>query len=165
MESVDPRPPKSVLEKPPGGGRLRLYEVIFESDTHAGRLFDQVLIGVILLSVAVVMADSVESINCQHGRALALAEWLFTALFTLEYLARLLCLRNPLRYATSFFGVIDLLALLPTYLALFIPDLHTLIDVCVPRLLRVFPRPTSAFHCGAELSSSPGSSAAPYNAH
>ena len=138
MEPVDTRPQKAALEKPPGGLRLPLYTIIFESDTRVGRLFDQILIGVILLSVAVVMADSVESVNRQHGRALTVVEWLFTALFTLEYLARLVCVGNPLRYATSFFGIIDLLAVLPTYLALFVPELPTLIDVRVLRLLRVF---------------------------
>ena len=129
---------KDVLGKPSGGWRLRLYAVIFESDTYAGRLFDKILIGVILLSVALVMADSVEAISRRHGPALTVVEWLFTAIFTLEYLARLLCLRNPLRYATSFFGIIDLLAVLPTYLALFFPELYALIDVRVLRLLRVF---------------------------
>ena len=138
MEPVDTHPQKAALEKPPGGWRRRLFTVIFEADTRAGRLFDKILIGVILLSIAVVMADSVESVNRQHGRALTVVEWLFTALFTFEYLARLLCVGNPLRYATSFFGVIDLLAVLPTYLALFVPELHTLIDVRVLRLLRVF---------------------------
>ena len=138
MEPSDTRPPKAAFEKPAGGWRLRLYEVIFESETRAGRLFDKILIGVILLSVAVVMADSVESIGRRHGPALTVVEWLFTAIFTVEYVARLLCLRNPLRYATSFFGIIDLLAVLPTYLALFFPDLHALIDVRVLRLLRVF---------------------------
>ena len=140
MNPVGTSPPASrnALGKPGAGWRLRLYEVIFESDTRAGRLFDKILIGVILLSVAVVIADSVESISRRHGPALTVVEWLFTAIFTVEYLARLLCLRNPLRYATSFFGIIDLLAVLPTYLALFFPDMHVLIDVRVLRLLRVF---------------------------
>ena len=129
---------KDALEKPAAGWKLRLYGVIFESDTRAGRLFDKILIGLILLSVAVVMADSVEAISRRHGAALTVVEWLFTAIFTLEYLARLLSLRNPLLYATSFFGIIDLLAVLPTYLALFFPDMHALIDVRVLRLLRVF---------------------------
>ena len=126
------------LEKPLRGWRLRWYTIIFEADTRAGRLFDQTLIGVILLSIAVVMADSVESINRLHGREFAVFEWIFTLLFTFEYLARLMSVRKPLRYATSFFGIIDLLAVLPTYLALFVPELHALIDVRVLRLLRVF---------------------------
>ena len=131
------RPPFVPL-KPLGGWRLRWYTIIFEADTPAGRLFDQVLIGIILLSVAVVMADSVEAVNRMHARTFAIAEWFFTLLFTFEYIARLVCIRNPWRYATSFFGIIDLLAVLPTYLALFFPELYALIDVRVLRLLRVF---------------------------
>jgi len=131
------RPPFVPL-KPLGGWRLRWYTIIFEADTPAGRLFDQVLIGIILLSVAVVMADSVEAVNRMHARTFAIAEWFFTLLFTFEYIARLVCIRNPWRYATSFFGIIDLLAVLPTYLALFVPELYALIDVRVLRLLRVF---------------------------
>ncbi|CAM3593933.1 ion transporter [Polaromonas hydrogenivorans] len=125
-------------EKPLTGWRLRWYTVIFEADTRAGRLFDQALIGVILLSIAVVMADSVQSIHQVHGRALMGTEWIFTLLFSAEYLARLLSVRRPLQYATSFYGVIDLVAVLPTYLALFVPELHAFIDVRVLRLLRVF---------------------------
>jgi len=130
--------PSFVPLKPLGGWRLRWYTIIFEADTPAGRLFDQVLIGIILLSVAAVMADSVEAVNRMHARKFAIAEWVFTLLFTFEYIARLVCIRNPWRYATSFFGIIDLLAVLPTYLALFVPELYALIDVRVLRLLRVF---------------------------
>lgn len=130
--------PDAPFEKPLAGWRLRWYTIIFEADTRAGRRFDQILIGIILLSIGVVMADSVESVSRLHGRTLAVLEWGFTLLFTLEYLARLLCVRHPLRYATSFFGIIDLVAVLPTYLALFVPELHALIDVRVLRLLRVF---------------------------
>jgi voltage-gated potassium channel len=130
-----PTPPE---DKPLEGWRLRWYTIIFEADTRAGRLFDQALIAIILLSIVVVMADSVQAVHRAHGPSLAAAEWLFTLLFTAEYVARLLCVRKPLRYATSFFGIIDLVAVLPTYLALFFPELHALIDVRVLRLLRVF---------------------------
>jgi voltage-gated potassium channel len=130
--------PVASLEKPLEGWRLRWYTVIFEADTRAGRLFDQTLIGVILLSIGVVMADSVQAIHQVHGPTLMKLEWVFTVLFTAEYLARLLCVRKPMQYATSFYGVIDLIAVLPTYLALFVPGLHALIDVRVLRLLRVF---------------------------
>ena len=126
------------LDKPLTGWRLRWYTIIFEADTRAGRLFDKVLIAVILVSVAVVMADSVEALNRRYGHIFQALEWAFTLLFTAEYIARLLCTRRPLRYASSFFGIIDLLALLPTYLALFVPGLHALIDVRVLRLLRIF---------------------------
>lgn len=138
MAPPDSKPQNSVPEKPLTGWRLRWYTVIFEADTRAGRLFDQALIGIILLSIAVVMADSVESVHRLHGGAFAVFEWIFTLLFTFEYIARLLSVRKPWRYATSFFGIIDLIALLPTYLALFVPELHALIDVRVLRLLRVF---------------------------
>jgi len=120
------------------GWRLRLYTIIFEADTRAGRLFDVTLIVAILLSIAVVVADSVPALHDRWQRQFTWAEWGFTALFTLEYLARLACTRRPLRYATSFFGVVDLLAVLPTYLALLLPGAHALIDVRVLRLLRIF---------------------------
>ena len=126
------------LGKPLDGWRLKVYTVIFEADTVAGRRFDVLLILAILVSVAVVMADSVQSLSGRYRPLFSGLEWFFTVFFTLEYIARLVCVRRPLRYATSFFGVIDLLAVLPTYLALFFPELYALIDVRVLRLLRVF---------------------------
>jgi voltage-gated potassium channel len=126
------------LGRPAGGWRLRLYQVIFESDTPAGRLFDKVIVAAILVSVAVVVADSVQTWHTRYRSAFEAAEWFFTALFTLEYAARLASVGRPLRYARSFFGVVDLLAVLPTYLALFVPGLHALIDVRILRLLRIF---------------------------
>ena len=126
------------LGKPSTGWRLRLYTVIFEADTRAGRLFDQWLIAVILISVAVVVTDSVQGLGDDYRGVFNTLEWIFTIAFTLEYLARLACVRHPMRYALSFFGVIDLLALLPTYIALLVPEVHALIDVRVLRLLRVF---------------------------
>ncbi|MDB5966750.1 MAG: Ion transport protein [Polaromonas sp.] len=132
------QPARGPQDKPPGGWRLRWYTVIFEADTRAGRLFDQVLIGVILVSIAVVLADSVQAVHAAYGNIFSVMEWVFTLVFTAEYVARLLSVRHPLKYATSFFGIIDLLAVLPTYLALFVPELHALIDVRVLRLLRVF---------------------------
>ncbi len=124
--------------KPGHGWRRRLFTVIFESETPGGRRFDLILIVVILASVAVVLLDSVAPIARRHGTLLQVLEWIFTVAFTLEYLARLASVRRPLRYATSFYGVIDLLALLPTYLAVIEPALGALIDVRVLRLLRVF---------------------------
>lgn len=138
MEKPSLPPSDPLYDRPLEGWRLRLYTIIFEADTRAGRLFDQALIAVILLSIAVVMADSVQSVHLVYGRALSGLEWIFTLLFTAEYIARLLCVRRPLKYATSFFGIIDVVAVLPTYLALFFPELHALIDVRVLRLLRVF---------------------------
>lgn len=126
------------LGKPLSGWRLGLYTLIFEADTRAGRLFDQWLIAVILSSVALVIASSVYWVDAEHPATLKVLEWMFTLAFTAEYVARLVCVRHPWRYALSFFGVIDLLALLPTYLALLIPEVQVLIDVRVLRLLRVF---------------------------
>ncbi len=124
--------------RPEAGWRLRLYTVIFEADTRAGRLFDLVLVALILASIAVVIVDSVASFRARHGDVLSALEWTFTLLFTVEYIARLACVRHPWRYARSFYGVIDLLAVLPTYLAVLVPELHALIDVRVLRLLRLF---------------------------
>jgi voltage-gated potassium channel len=124
--------------KPASGWRLRLYRVVFESDTPAGKIFDLVVIAAILLSVAAVMADSVESVATRHGTVLNALEWMFTILFTVEYIARLSCIERPLRYATSFFGIVDLVAVLPTYLAILFPDAQVLIDVRILRLLRCF---------------------------
>ena len=137
-------PPQTTL-------RQRLYTVIFEADTRAGRLFDEVLIGAILLSLLVVVLDSVESISASHKTLFSAAEWLFTLLFTAEYLARLWCAPKPWAYARSFYGVVDVLAILPTYLALFFPELHALIDVRVLRLIRVF-RVFKLTHYMAEFS-------------
>ena len=130
--------PEHDFGKPAGGLRRRMYEVIFESDTPAGRTFDKVVVAVILLSVAVVIADSVPHWRARMQGPFDIAEWLFTALFTAEYLARLASVERPWRYARSFFGVVDLLSVLPTYLAIFMPELQALIDVRILRLLRVF---------------------------
>lgn len=124
--------------RPPAGWRLRLYTVIFEADTRAGKLFDVTLIACIVASVTVVVLDSVASVHARHAALFVALEWLFTLAFSAEYLARLACVRRPQRYARSFFGVIDLLAILPTYLALLVPGLNALIDVRVLRLLRIF---------------------------
>jgi voltage-gated potassium channel len=132
--------PKAAAEfgRPLQGWRLRAYTIIFEADTRAGRLFDLGLMGAVLLSLALVMLESVASFKLAHGPVLRWAEYAFTALFSIEYLLRLACVRKPLRYATSFFGIVDLLAVLPIYLAFFAPELYALVDVRVLRLLRVF---------------------------
>lgn len=121
-----------------GGWRRRLFIVIFESDTRAGQLFDIVLLWAIVISVLVVMLDSVASISARFGTLFNVLEWGFTLLFTIEYVGRLASVKRPDRYARSFFGVVDLLSVAPTYLALFFPGLHSLIDIRLLRLLRVF---------------------------
>lgn len=126
-----------LLGKPAAGWKRSVFNVVFESDTRAGRIFDVILIAAILLSVAAVLADSVASMTLRHGRLLTVLEWIFTALFTLEYIARLSCVERPLRYALSFYGIVDLVAILPTYLAVFFPEAALLIDVRILRLLRI----------------------------
>lgn len=126
------------LGRPEDSWRLKAYTIIFEADTRAGRLFDLVLVVAILTSVIVVILDSVQSLHARYSTLFAVLEWGFTLLFTVEYALRLACVRYPLRYATSFFGIVDLLAVLPTYLAFFLPGASALIDVRMLRLLRVF---------------------------
>ena len=123
---------------PPASWRVRLHEVIFEADTPMGRAFDILLIFSILLSVLAVMLDSIVPVSDRYGNLLIAAEWFFTILFTIEYLLRLLCVGRPLKYATSFFGIIDLLSVLPTYLSLLLPGSRYLLVVRVLRVLRVF---------------------------
>ncbi len=118
--------------------RERVHQIIFEHDTPAGKFFDVLLLIAIALSVLVVMLESVEPIKKSHGTELAVAEWVFTILFSLEYVLRLWCVDRPVRYARSFFGVIDLLSFLPTYLELIFAGSHYLTVVRVLRLLRVF---------------------------
>ena len=118
--------------------RERIHDIIFEHDTPAERTFDGVVIAAILLSVLVVMLDSVQWIAASYGRALYWAEWGFTILFTLEYAVRLWVVRRPSQYALSFYGLVDLLAILPSYIGLFFPPGRYLIVVRVLRVLRIF---------------------------
>jgi voltage-gated potassium channel len=118
--------------------RARTYEIIFLADTPAGKLFDVALILAIVISVAVVMLDSVESIAESRRQGFRLAEWFFTILFSVEYLLRLGTVRRASGYAFSFFGIVDLLAVLPTYLSLLIPGGQYLIVIRILRVLRVF---------------------------
>lgn len=122
----------------PAAWRLRLHEIIFEADTPAGRLFDILLIVAIILSVITVMFDSVAEVRATHGRLLYLVEWAFTLLFTVEYVLRIMTLGQPGRYARSFYGVVDLVAILPTYLSLLFPGSQYLMVIRILRLLRIF---------------------------
>ncbi|MES2760255.1 MAG: ion transporter [Pseudomonadota bacterium] len=136
-----PLPEKKAGElygKPPAGWRRRLYNIIFEADTKSGRTFDIALVIAIVVSITVVVLDSVPAVNSRHNLKMNALEWGITLLFTAEYIARLLCVRHPVRYATSFFGIIDLLSLLPTYFSLFVPEAAVLLDIRILRLLRVF---------------------------
>ncbi|WP_110598842.1 ion transporter [Salinicola lusitanus] len=118
--------------------RKRLFQIIFESDTPQAKAFDIVLITLILVSVGTVFLDSVPGLHARYGRIFYFIEWGFTLIFTLELVLRLYCLDRPLRYLRSFYGVLDLLAILPTWLALFIPGAQSLLVVRVLRVLRVF---------------------------
>ena len=115
-----------------------LHTVIFEADTPGGRAFDIALIVAIIASVLLVLVDSVGGFSQRVARMLITAEWVLTALFTVEYIARLLAVRRPLRYATSFYGVVDLLAILPAFISLVYTGSRYLLVVRVLRLLRVF---------------------------
>jgi voltage-gated potassium channel len=118
--------------------RERWYEIIFEADTPAGKLFDVILLAVIVLSVFVVMLESVESIRDVHGQLLLIAEWVITVLFTVEYVMRLICAPRPARYALSFYGIVDLLAILPTFFMVLFPGAQRLTVIRALRLLRAF---------------------------
>jgi voltage-gated potassium channel len=127
-----------IKKKPPGPWRARLHEIIFEADTPVGRAFDLLLIICIIASVVAVMLESVAPIRQQYGRYLYAAEWGFTIVFTIEYVLRLICIGRPLKYATSFFGIVDLLAVIPTYLDLLVPGSRFLLVIRILRLLRIF---------------------------
>ena len=118
--------------------RLKVHEVIFEADTPAGKWFDVLLIVAILTSVLLVMLDSVSAVQKAYGPFLLAGEWFFTILFTIEYILRLLSVGRPGAYATSFYGVVDLLAILPTYLSIFFPGAQYLLVIRILRVLRIF---------------------------
>ncbi len=116
-----------------------MFRIIFEAETPVGRLFDIVLLWTIIVSVVAVVLESVDSVSARFGPALIFLEWVFTVLFTVEYGLRLYCVRQPREYATSFLGIIDLLAVLPTYLSTFVlPGASSLLVIRALRLLRVF---------------------------
>ncbi len=122
--------------------RRKLHEVIFEADTPSGKAFDVVLLIAIVISVLAVMLESVAQIRADYEQPLRIAEWTITILFTIEYLLRILCVRQPLRYIFSFYGLVDLLAVLPTYVGLMLPaggrESRSLLLVRSLRLLRIF---------------------------
>ena len=116
----------------------KIHEIIFEADTPAGKAFDLALLMVIVVSIVAVFLESVASVREQYGSALRALEWTITILFTIEYVLRLYCVANPWRYARSFYGVIDLLSILPTYLSIFFTGSQSLLVIRALRLLRVF---------------------------
>jgi len=118
--------------------RESLNTVIFGSETPMGKAFDVVLSISIVLSVIVIMLDSVEAIQNRYAQALYIIEWLFTLLFTLEYGLRLISVRRPWLYFRSFFGLVDLISILPSYLILLFPGTQAMLAIRILRLLRVF---------------------------
>ena len=118
--------------------RVKLHEVIFEADTAAGKAFDVALLIAILVSILAVSLETVDSVQQRYGDVLVAIEWTITVLFTIEYVLRLLCVASPWRYAKSFFGIVDLLAILPTYLSVLLPGSQSFVVIRSLRLLRVF---------------------------
>lgn len=118
--------------------RRRAHEIIFEADTSAGKAFDVALLILIVVSVATVLLESVAPLKERYGTAMRAIEWIITGLFSAEYLMRLLVVGRPARYAHSFFGIVDLLAILPTYLSVILPGTQSLAVIRALRVLRVF---------------------------
>lgn len=130
--------PTQASEPSARSGRDRVREIIFEADTRAGKAFDVALIVCILLSVLVVFLDTVPGIHLRIGGWLYGIEWMFTLLFSVEYMLRLWSINNRWLYARSFYGVVDLLSILPAFISLFVPGAQTFLVVRVLRVLRVF---------------------------
>ena len=118
--------------------KKRLYEIIFEADTPSGKAFDIILLAVIIVSIVLVMLESINSINLNYSELFFWTEWIITIVFTIEYLLRIWILRKPFSYIFSMYGIIDLLAIIPTYLSLFLVGSHSLMVIRALRLLRIF---------------------------
>lgn len=118
--------------------RDKLYEVIFEADTSAGRGFDIFLLWAIVISVLAVMLESVSQVQARYGALLKAVEWVFTVIFTVEYIARIIAVRSPGKYIFSFLGIVDLIALIPSYLSLFFVGSQYFLAIRIVRLLRIF---------------------------
>lgn len=135
----EPRIPKQLqIEAAQQRWRHRVHEIIYEAETPAGKLFDLVLLGLIIASIVAIMLESMQSVAVQYRTALNRFEWVVTILFSIEYVLRLISVRNPWAYVRSFYGVVDLLAILPTYLSLFMPGTHSLAVIRALRMLRMF---------------------------
>ena len=118
--------------------KQKLYEIIFEADSPKGKLFDVALLIIILISILLVLLESVPSVNSQHRELLRILEWVITLIFSAEYILRILVVKRSFKYVFSFYGIIDLLAVLPTYLSLIFVGSHSLVVIRAIRLLRVF---------------------------
>jgi voltage-gated potassium channel len=138
LKFQSPQLPHSNSEDKQCSWRESLNEIIFGAETHLGKSFDLVLILMIILSIIVIMLDSVATIQTNYVQWLYFSEWFFTVIFTVEYLLRLICVRKPWLYVRSFFGIVDLLSILPTYIGLLIPGVNYMLTLRVLRLLRIF---------------------------
>lgn len=118
--------------------KQRVYRIVFGIDSFAGRLFDLVLLSAILLSVGLIMLESVSEIDNRYGTELKIAEWILTIMFSIEYLARIFSTPKPLKYIFSFMGLVDLLSLFPTYIGVFFDGTHSLGIIRSIRLIRIF---------------------------
>ena len=118
--------------------KTRLYEIVFEADTKAGKTFDLLLLITILLSVAIVIIESVRNINEKYETSLQIAEWTITGIFTVEYIVRIYIVDKKLKYIFSYYGIIDLLSILPSFIGIFIPGAYRLSVIRSFRLLRIF---------------------------
>ena len=135
-----------MAEKALASWREKIYEVVFGTESPAGRTFDLLLLIAIVLSVGTVMLDSVEPLHWKYNDLFHSAEWFFTILFTFEYIARLSCVRSPAKYAKSFFGIVDLLSIIPTYLSLLLPGSEAFLVIRILRVLRIFRVLKLVFH-------------------
>jgi voltage-gated potassium channel len=126
------------MRPPKGSIQAKLHTVIYEADTRAGKLFDQLLLTAIAGSLIVVMLDTVESIHKPYGILLYRLEWFFTILFTIEYIGRIIAVKHPRKYIFSFYGMVDLLSIVPTYISIFLPGSQYLMSVRALRLIRIF---------------------------
>ena len=118
--------------------RQNIKAIIFGTDTRAGKLFDEILILTIILSIITVLLESVTEYRQQYGQILNSAEWFFTIIFTMEYFLRMYCIRIPTSYVFSFYGIIDLLAIIPTYISILLPGSQALSVIRILRVLRIF---------------------------
>jgi voltage-gated potassium channel len=117
----------------------KMHEIIYEADTPAGKLFDLLLLFLIVISIVAVMLESIKGINIKYGEQLNTLEWIITALFTLEFVARISCIAKPMKYVLSFYGIVDILSILPSYIGIFVAGNHSSLSVIRSlRLLRIF---------------------------
>lgn len=138
---TESKPPENLNEEsnvPDSGWKRQVHEIIYEADTKAGKLFDVILLWLILISIALVMLESVEEYNAKYGTIYNALEWVITGLFVVEYILRVICVKRPWDYVFSFFGVIDFLSAIPKFLSIFFVGTQVLVALRSLRLLRVF---------------------------